>query len=146
MRQLASRMRSERGEGLIAGLIVLAGVLVPLMFIVPLFGRIETSRLAVQQAAREAVRSATLAPDAAQARSAARQAAATARSQTGVPLRLTLSGRFARGGTLTANTSTSVPLGTIAGLGTIGTIDVRGQASAPVGQYRSLLPAEGERP
>ena len=143
MRQPASRMRSERGEGLVAGLIVLAGVLVPLMFIVPLFGRIETSRLAVQQAAREAVRAATLAPDAAQAQSAAQQAAATARSQTGVSLHLTLSGRFARGGTLTANTSTSVPLGTIAGLGTI---DVRGQASAPVGQYRSLLPAEGERP
>lgn len=136
-------LRGESGEGLITGLILLAGVLVPLMLIVPLFGRLESADLAVQQAAREAVREATLAPDGAQARTQAAQAASTARTQTGIPLRLTLSGRFARGSVLVARASASVPLGTIPGLGAFGTITVRGQASAPVDQYRSLLP-EGE--
>lgn len=133
-------LRSERGEGLITGLILIAGVLVPLMFIIPLFGRIESSRLAVQQATREAVRAATLAPNAAQARSAAQQAASTARTETRVPFRLTLVGHFARGATLTANASTNISLGTLPGLGSFGTITVHGQASAPVSQYRSLLP------
>jgi len=140
MSRIWRSLHSERGEGLITGLILIAGVLVPLMFIIPLFGRIESSRLAVQQATREAVRAATLAPDAAQARVAAQQAASTARTETRVPLRLTLTGRFARGATLTADASASVPLGTLPGLGSFGTITVRGQASAPVSQYRSLLP------
>lgn len=140
MSRIWRSLRSERGEGLITGLILIAGVLVPLMFIIPLFGHIESTRLAVQQATREAVRAATLAPDAAQARSAAQQAASTARTQTHVPLRLTLTGRFARGATLTADASASVPLGTLPGLGSFGTITVHGQASAPVSQYRSLLP------
>lgn len=136
-------LRGESGEGLITGLILLAGVLVPLMLIVPLFGRLESADLAVQQAAREAVREATLAPDAAQARIQAAQAAITAHTQTGIPLHLTLSGRFTRGSVLVARASASVSLGTIPGLGAFGTITVRGQASAPVDQYRSLLP-EGE--
>lgn len=142
MSQISRSLRVERGEGLITGLILLAGVLVPLMFIVPLFGRVESAHLAVQQAARDAVRSATLAPDGAQAQSAAQAAAGTARAQTGVPLRLALTGRFARGGVLRANATASVPLGTIPGLGAFGTITVRGQASAPVGQYRSLPQGE----
>jgi hypothetical protein len=133
-------LRGDRGEGLITGLILLAGVLVPLMFIVPLFGRIESAHLAVQQAARDAVRSATLAPDAARAQAAAQSAASTARAQSGVAMRLTLAGRFSRGSVLRASASASVPLGTLPGLGAFGTITVRGQASAPVDQYRSLLP------
>ena len=143
MTRLAPRLRSEGGEGLITGLILLAGVLVPLMFIVPLFGRIESAHLAAQQAARDAVRSATLAPNASQAHAAAQAAATLARDETGVPLRLTLAGRFARGSVLTASTSTTVALGTLPELGSFGTITVRGTASAPVDQYRSLLP-EGE--
>jgi hypothetical protein len=110
------------------------------MFIIPLFARIESSRLAVQQATREAVRAATLAPNAAQARSAAQLAASTARTETHIPLRLTLTGGFARGATLTANASTNVSLGALPGLGSFATITVRGEASAPVSQYRSLLP------
>jgi len=143
MTWLRRSLRCERGEALITGLIVLGGVLVPLMLIIPLFGRIESSKLAVQQAARDAVRAATLAPDSAQAQMAAAQAASTTRSQTRVPLHLTLEGRFARGSTLTAHASVTVTLGSIPGVGAFGTISVRGQASAPVSQYRSLLP-EGE--
>jgi hypothetical protein len=140
MSRIWRSLLSERGEGLITGLILIAGVLVPLMFIIPLFGRIENSRLAVQQATREAVRAATLAPNAAEARSAAQQAASTTRTQTRVPFRLTLTGRFARGATLTADASANVSLGSFPGLGAFGTIVVRGAASAPVSQYRSLLP------
>ena len=56
MRHTLHKLRDESGEGLITGLIILAGILIPLMFIVPLFGRIETARLAVEQAARDGVR------------------------------------------------------------------------------------------
>jgi hypothetical protein len=143
MSRIRSKLGCERGEALITGLIVLGGVLVPLMLIIPLFGRIESSKLAVQQAARAAVRAATLAPDATQAQAAAAQAANTTRAQTRVPLHLTLEGRFARDSTLRARTNVSVSLGNIPGVGSFGTISVRGQATAPVGQYRSLLP-EGE--
>ncbi|HEX7298895.1 MAG TPA: hypothetical protein VF257_07790 [Solirubrobacteraceae bacterium] len=138
-RSLAHRLRGERGEGLITGLLLTAGVLVPLMFIVVLFGRIESAHLAAQQAARDAVRSAALAPDDAHAQAAARSAVSTARAQTGVPLNLTLAGRFARGATMTANTTATVALGTLPGLGNFGTVTVHGRASAPIDRYRSLL-------
>jgi hypothetical protein len=140
---ILTRLRSERGEGLITGLLLIAGVLVPLMFIVPLFGRIETAHLAAQQAARDAVRSATLAPDATRAQAAAQSAVSAAREQTGVPLNLTLAGRFARGSTLTASTTANVALGPLPGLGDFGTITVHGRASAPLDRYRSLLGPEG---
>ena len=143
MRRLRRRLGEERGDGLITGLILTAGVLVPLRFIVPLFARIESAHLAVQQAARDAVRSATLAPDAGQAQAAAQSAAAGARAQTGQPISLTLSGQFARGGVLTAHARTSVALASLPGLGSFGTITVTGRASAPVDRYRSLLPQGG---
>lgn len=138
MKRVLRSLCCEQGEGLVSGLIVLAGVLVPLMFIAPLFARIEQAHLAVQQAARDAVRSATLAPDGAQAQALAQRAAGAARAQTGVPLRLALAGRFHRGGVLTASASASVPLGSLPGLGHFGTIPVQGRASAPVDRYRSL--------
>ncbi|MFI4991560.1 MAG: hypothetical protein ACHQHO_11705 [Solirubrobacterales bacterium] len=140
MRFAGRTLGGERGEGLITGLILLAGVLVPLMFIVPLFGRIETAHLAVQQAARDAVRSATLAPNDSQAQAAAQNAASLAHTQTGIPLHLTLTGRFSRGSVLTASANASIKLGTFPGLGAFGTIAVQGHASAPVDAYRSLLP------
>jgi type II secretory pathway component PulM len=131
-------LRSERGEGLISGLLLLAGVLVPLMFIVPLFGRIESAHLAAQQAARDAVRSAALAPDDAHARAAAQAALTTAQAQSDVALNLSLSGRFARGATMTATTSGTVEIGNLPGLGSFGTVTVHGRASAPIDRYRSL--------
>jgi hypothetical protein len=140
MSGLLRRLRCETGEGLVTGLLLIAGVLVPLMFIVPLFGRIETAHLAAQQAARDAVRSATLAPNWARAQAAAQSSLSAARVQTGVPLKLALTGRFARGSTLTA--SASVALGTVPGLGSFATITVHGRASAPIDRYRSLLQPE----
>ena len=145
MTRLLARLRSERGEGLITGLLLTAGVLVPLMFIVVLFGRIETAHLAAQQAARDAVRSAALAPDGTHARAAAQSAVGAARAQTGVPLRLALAGRFARGSTMTASTSASIALGTLPGLGSFGAITVHGRASAPIDRYRSFSQPEASR-
>jgi hypothetical protein len=57
------RLRDEKGQGLISALILLAGVLVPLLFLVPLFARLEQGRLAAEQAARDAVRAAVEAPN-----------------------------------------------------------------------------------
>jgi hypothetical protein len=145
MTRLLTRLRSDSGEGLITGLMLTAGVLVPLMFIVVLFGRIETAHLAAQQAARDAVRSAALAPDDAHAQAAAQSAVSTARAQTGVPLNLTLGGRFARGSTMTASTSATVALGRLPGLGSFGTITVHGRASAPIDRYRSILQPEASQ-
>jgi hypothetical protein len=143
MTRIATTLRRESGEGLVSGLILLAGVLVPLMFIVPLFARIETAHLAAQQAARDAVRAAALAPNAAQAHTAAQAATSSARAQTHVPLRLTLTGRFARGSILTATATASVSLGTLPGLGSFAAITTHGRASAPVDRYRSLLQPQG---
>ena len=53
MRRLLFRLRSERGQALISGLILLAGVLIPLLFLVPLFARVEQGRLAAEQPARD---------------------------------------------------------------------------------------------
>ncbi len=142
MRSAARVLHDESGEGLISGLILLAGVLLPLMFLIAVFGRLESARLAAEQTARDAVRSAVQAPTAAQADASAR--AAVARAKAGEPLSLALGGRFEPGEVMTARVSTKVPLGAIPLLGDIGTVTVRGSASAPVDRYRSILDESGE--
>jgi hypothetical protein len=133
------RLRDERGQGLISALILLAGVLLPLLFLVPLFARLEQGRLAAEQAARDAVRAAVEAPNPTAAQTAADSALARARAQTGEPLRLELDGQFARGGVLTARVRTSVDFASLPVFGRFGTIELNGRASAPVDRYRSLL-------
>jgi hypothetical protein len=133
------RLRDERGQGLISALILLAGVLLPLLFLVPLFARLEQGRLAAEQAARDAVRAAVEAPNPNAAQTAAANALARARVQTGEPLRLELNGQFARGGVLTARVHTSVAFASLPVVGRFGTIELSGRASAPVDRYRSLL-------
>jgi hypothetical protein len=145
MTRLLISLRCERGEGLVTGLLLIAGVLVPLMLIVPLFARVETAHLAAQQASREAVRSAALAPDDAHARAAAQSAIAAARAQTGVRLSVSVAGDFARGHTLTARTTATVALGTLPGLGSFGAVTIHGRASAPIDRYRSLPQPEAEQ-
>jgi hypothetical protein len=139
MNTTLARLRRDEGQGLISGLLLLAGVLLPLLFLVPLFARIEQGRLAAAQAARDAVRAAVLAPDAATAQQAAEQALTRARTQTGAPLTLRLTGEFARGSMLQAQTRAEVPLASLPFVGRFGTITVGGEASAPVDRYRSLL-------
>jgi hypothetical protein len=136
---LRRRLRDERGQGLISALILLAGVLLPLLFLVPLFARLEQGRLAAEQAARDAVRAAVEAPNPNAAQTAADNALARARAQTGEPLRLELDGQFARGGVLTARVHTSVAFASLPVVGRFGTIELSGRASAPVDRYRSLL-------
>jgi hypothetical protein len=136
---LRRRLRDERGQGLISALILLAGVLLPLLFLVPLFARLEQGRLAAEQAARDAVRAAVEAPNPSAAQTAADNALARARAQTGEPLRLALEGHFARGGVLTARVRTSVAFASLPVVGHFGTIELSGRASAPVDRYRSLL-------
>src|SRR5581483_165328 len=88
---LLEKLRREDGElGMVSALLLLAGVLLPIMFIVVAFARIENGRLAVAQAARDAVRAAVEAPTSSDAQQAADQAIVRAQTQTGVPLRLQL--------------------------------------------------------
>lgn len=141
MRGVVSRLRSESGQALISGLILLAGVLIPLLFLVPLFARVEQGRLAVEQAARDAVRAAVQAPSPTAAQAAAEAAVARGRAQTGEPLELTLEGEFARGSVLRARVRTEVDLASIPVFGSIGTVEVSGDAAAPVDRYRSLIGA-----
>jgi Flp pilus assembly protein TadG len=134
------RFREERGEvGLISALLLLAGVLLPLMFLVVAFARIEQGRLAAAQAARDAVRAAVQAPSATQAQQAADDALAREQAQTSTPLALQLEGSFARGAVLRATTTAQVQLGSLPFVGRFGTIVVHGTASAPVDSYRSIL-------
>lgn len=134
------RVRCEAGEGMISGLLLIAGVLIPLLLIVPLFARLEQTHLIVAQAARDAARSAARAPDAQQADQAAREAINRAQAQTNVPLRLRQGGQFSRGAVLTAEVSATVTLGSLPGLGDIGVTRVTSRARAPVDRYRSLPP------
>jgi len=120
-------------------LILLAGVLIPVLFLVPLFARVEQGRLAAEQAAREAVRAAVQSPSSTAAEAAAAAAVARARTQTGEPLQLTLEGAFARASILRAHVRTEVDLARIPLFGAIGTVEVSGDAAAPVDRYRSLL-------
>jgi hypothetical protein len=138
--RLLSRLRREEGElGLVSALLLLGGVLLPIMFIVVAFARIEQGRLAAAQAARDAVRAAVEAPTATGAQQAADDAIARAQIQTGVPLQLRLEGTFARGTVMHAETSARIGLASVPFIGQLGTITVRGNAAAPVDAYRSLV-------
>jgi hypothetical protein len=137
---LLRKLRREEGElGLVSALLLLGGVLLPIMFIVVAFARIEQGRLASAQAARDAVRAAVEAPTATAAQQAADDAIARAQIQTGVPLQLRLEGTFARGTVLHAKTSAHIGLASVPFIGQLGTITVRGNAAAPVDAYRSLV-------
>jgi hypothetical protein len=137
--RLRRRLGVEDGQGLVSALLLLGGVLLPLLFLVPLFARLEQGRLAAEQAARDAVRAAVEAPNASAAQAAAEGALARAQAQTGEPLRLELDGAFSRGGVLTASVHTNVALANLPIIGGLGAIELSGHASAPVDRYRSLL-------
>jgi hypothetical protein len=139
VREMWHRARCDAGQALVSGLILLAGVLIPLLFLVPLFARVEQGRLAAEQAARDAVRSAVQAPSAPAAVAAADDAVARARTQTGQPLELSLDGQFGRGSVLRAVVRAEVDLARIPLFGAIGTVEVSGDAAAPVDRYRSLI-------
>ena len=140
MSRVVCMLRREEGQGMVQALLLLAGVLLPLMFLVALFGRIEEGRLAAEQTARDAVRAASQAPSQPAAEQAANAALARAREQTGLPLLLTLQGQLQRGATLTASTTVDVSLADLPFFGRLGTINIHGRARAPVDQYRSLDP------
>ena len=124
---------------MVSALLLLAGVLLPIMFIVVAFARIENGRLAVAQAARDAVRAAVEAPTASDAQQAADDAITRAQTQTGVTLQLQLDGTFARGAVLQAQTSAQIALASVPFIGRLGTITLHGSAAAPVDNYRSLI-------
>ncbi|HTB50837.1 MAG TPA: hypothetical protein VK701_07655 [Solirubrobacteraceae bacterium] len=140
VRGLQRRLAEERGEAaIVSGVLLLAGVILPLTFLIVLFARIELAHVDVQQAAHDAVRSAVEAPDSSAAHAAA--TAALEREQAGspTPMTLSLNGTYARGEVMTAQVTARVPIGSLPFLGHIGTIVVRGRASAPVDRYRSIL-------
>ncbi|HWQ23995.1 MAG TPA: hypothetical protein VNK94_07820 [Gaiellaceae bacterium] len=139
MRRPVANPRAEEGQALISGLLLLAAVLLPLLFLVPLFARVEQGRLAAEQAARDAVRAAVQAPSPTAAEAAAQGAVLRAREQTGQPLELTLEGAFARSSLLRARVRAEVDVARIPLFGPIGTVEVSGDAAAPVDRYRSLL-------
>lgn len=140
IREVTGRLKCERGEAaIVSGLLILAGVLIPLMFLIGLYARVELAQVDSQQAARDAVRSAVQAPDPTAANVAAAAAVARERAETGVPLALNLTGTFARGRVMSANVSASVPIGSLPLLGHFGTITVHARANAPVDRYRSIL-------
>jgi hypothetical protein len=142
IRRATQRLREQHGEAeILSAILLLAGVLIPAMFLIALFARIEHAQGAAQQAALDAVRSAVQAPDAQAASTAASEALAREQT-TGTPLTISLAGTFTRGQNMTATVTTSVPIGSLPLLGHFGTITLHANASAPVDRYRSIL----ERP
>lgn len=140
IRRLRHRLADDRGEAtMLSGVLLVAGMLVPLIFLIALFARIENGQLAAQQAAHAAVRSAVQAPDPVAASDAASAALARERAGSGVPLKLDLTGVYARGQVMSANVTAKVPVGSLPLLGSFGTITVHAAARAPVGRYRSIL-------
>lgn len=140
MTRLVSSLRREEGQGIVQALLLLAGVLLPLMFLIALFGRIEQGRLAAEQTAQDAVRAASQAASQPAAEQAASVALARTQQQTGLPLSLNLQGELQRGATLTATTTVTVSLTDMPFFGQLGTVTIHGHARAPVDQYRSLDP------
>ncbi len=134
------RLAGNDGQALVSGLMLLAGVLIPLLFLVPLFARIEQGRLSAEQAARAAVRAAAEAPNSAAAQVAANDALDQAQTQTGARLEIALEGQFARDSLLRATVSAHISVVSLPLYGRFGTITVHSRASAPVDRYRSLLP------
>jgi hypothetical protein len=134
--------RGEDGQALVSGLMLLSGVLIPLLFVVPLFARVEQGRLAAEQAARDAVRSAVQAPSPSAAQAAASAAVDRAQAQTGQDLDFSLEGEFGRGSVLRAVVRAEVDLARIPLFGSIGVIQVSGDAAASVDRYRSLIGEE----
>ena len=138
MRRLLFRARSESGQALISSLILLAGVLIPLLFLVPLFARVEQGRLAAEQAARDAVRAARhrhrLRPRSplrrrSRARGSKQESHSSSCSRASSPARASSAPACEP-----RSTSHESRL-----FGSIGTVEVSGDAAAPVDRYRSLL-------
>jgi hypothetical protein len=141
--RLRARLSEESGEGLITGLILLAGVLVPLMFLVPLYARIELAQVDAQQAARDSVRSAVQAPNASAADAAATSAFGREQAGSRTPMSLRLGGTYARGQVMSARVTARVPIGSLPVIGHFGTVVVHGEARAPIDRYRSILEPGG---
>lgn len=140
LHKLRRRLSGEGGEAaMVSGVLLLAGVLIPLMFLIALYARIELAQVDAQQAARDAVRSAVQAPNATAASAAAAEAVAREQAAAKAPLSLSLTGTYGRGDVMSAQVTTVVPIGSLPFLGHFGTITVHGRASAPVDRYRSLL-------
>lgn len=138
---MKKRLGVENGQALISSLLLLSGVLLPLLFLVPLFARVEQGRLAAEQAARAAVRAAAQAPTNSDAPASAEAEVARAEDQTGRQLVLRLEGTLGRGGTIRAHVHTTVALANIPIFGSIGNVTLDGDAAAPVDRYRSLTEA-----
>lgn len=142
---LRHRLASEQGEGIVSALMLLSGVLIPLIFLLPVVGRLEQGRLAASQAARAAVRAAAESASATAAQAAAEQQFADEQAQTRTPLHMQLSGNFERGGSLEATVTGQIAIGHLPLLGDFGTITVHATARAPIDQYRSFL-SQGPSP
>jgi hypothetical protein len=138
---LRRRVSDESGSSLITGVLVIGALMVPVLFLVPLFARVELAHLAAEQTARDAVRSAAQAPDLDRANSAVDLAAARARGDGRAPVRVSLSGEWRRGSVLQATARTTVTIGRLPGLGRFGRVTVQARARAPLDQYRSLAGA-----
>lgn len=133
------RLRDESGQSLITGVIVIGALLIPLLFLIPLFARIELAHLAAEQTARDAARSAALVPTASAAHDASEAALARARERdTPGSLAVSVSGEWERGAILRTDARSTVTIGRLPGLGRSGKVTVRAHARAPVDRYRSL--------
>lgn len=139
-RLTSARLRADGGESPISALALLAGVLLPLLFVVPLTSRLELARLACEQAARDAVRAAAQEQTPAAAERAAQAAVAAQAEATRLPLRLEIRGSLRRDGRISTIVSVRVRLVRLPGSDPLPAVLVQGRAWSPIDRYRSLPP------
>jgi len=135
---IRQRLAAEHGDGVVSALLLLAGVLLPLFFLIPLAARLELAQLTLQQTARDAARAASEAATPPLALPAAQAALARARASSRLPLQLSLRGSLIRGATISATVSAPTEPLTLPGLGSVGGIRLSSTATVPVDRYRSL--------
>ena len=139
---VADTLRDERGEGIVSALLLLAGALLPMLFLVSLVGRIEQAELVATQLAQSSVRAATLASSATQAQRAADSQLTAAQAESPAALELTIAGSFVRGGVLESDVTARLPVVSVPLLGEVGSITLAQTARAPIDLYRSLPQAQ----
>lgn len=138
---MRGRDPSVRDRGSMAvEVVVLLPVLLLVAVLVVAFGRYVTAEGAVQAAAREAARAATLERDGVAAQTAADRAAAASLPDSITCSGVALSGAFAPGETLTATVACEVPWDSLGLIGLSGSASVSAASSAPLDPYRRTGP------
>ena len=134
-----SGLREDRGSATLELALITPALLLVLLFVVTL-GRVATAQEDVDDAAAQAARAASVVPDPAQARGAAREAASAAVAAKSLPCSgldvVVDTSAFHPGGVIAVDVSCPVGLGRLAGMGLPGSKVLTSRAVEVIDTYR----------